>query len=142
MKGGAVDQLAGGRGSLTAGPHLSASGAKKKRGQKRLGRRGGAWASWAGLRTRTHTLGEKPTAWKGWRAEGRREKKKKSGPGKRWAGREERRGMRGLGILFLNPFQIHFSNFQTSLNQETMHSNHDAQALVISNFIEMMFKYF
>jgi hypothetical protein len=69
-------------------------------------------------------------------------RKKKSGPGKRWAGREERRGMRGLGILFLNPFQIHFSNFQTSLNQETMHSNHDAQALVISNFSEMMFKYF
>jgi hypothetical protein len=119
MKGGAVDQLAGGRGSLTAGPHLSASGAKKKRGQKRLGRRGGAWASWAGLRTRTHTLGEKPTAWKGWRAEGRREKKKE-----KWAGEEmgrKRRKERDEGFRdfifksFSNSF-FKLSNFTQSRN--------------------------
>jgi hypothetical protein len=62
----------------------------------------------------------------------------------RWAGepREKREEVWGLGISFLNFFQIHFSNFQTSLKQETMHSNHDAQALIISNFIKVMFKYF
>jgi hypothetical protein len=50
----------------------------------------------------------------------------------RWAGWAKRKRGEGLGIfLFKNSFQIHFSNFQTSLKQETMHSNHDAQALVI-----------
>jgi hypothetical protein len=69
-------------------------------------------------------------------------KEKKSGPGE-WAAREgEGRGERGKGFsFFLNSFQIHFSNFQTLLKQETMHSNHDAQALIISNFIKVIFKY-
>jgi hypothetical protein len=52
------------------------------------------------------------------------------------------KGERGKGFpLFFNSFQIHFSNFQTSIKQETMHSNHDAQALIISNFIQVIFKY-
>jgi hypothetical protein len=66
--------------SLMAGPHLSASGAKRKREGERLGRRRG----------------------------------------------ELGRGERGLGVFFLNSFQIHFSNFQTPVKQETMHSNHVA----------------
>jgi hypothetical protein len=46
---------------------------------------------------------------------------------------EKGRGGKGrrFSFLFLNPFQIQFSNFQTSIKQETMHSNHDAQALII-----------
>jgi hypothetical protein len=57
----------------------------------------------------------------------------------------KRKGERGEElrvIFFKNSFQIHFSNIQTSLKQETMQSTHDAQALVISNIIEMIFKYF
>jgi hypothetical protein len=46
---------------------------------------------------------------------------------------EEREG-EGGGFLFffLNSFQIRFSNFQTSNKQKSMHSNHDAQTLIIS----------
>jgi hypothetical protein len=54
------------------------------------------------------------------------------------------KGERGEGkrfFLFLNRFSNSFSNFETSIKQETMHSNHDAQALIISNFIQMLFKY-
>jgi hypothetical protein len=60
-----------------------------------------------------------------------------------WLGlkRKVERG-EGFRVFFLNSFQIHFSNFQTLLKQETMHSNHDAQTLIISNFIKMMFRYF
>jgi hypothetical protein len=54
----------------------------------------------------------------------------------------KRKGERGLGFFFLFNFFSNFSNFQTSLKQETMHSNHDAQTLIISSFIKMMFKYF
>jgi hypothetical protein len=82
--------------------------------------------------------GERKVGGLGWVASGG---KKREGRWAGWAEREKGRGERGLGILFLNSFQIHFSNIQTSLKQETMHSNHDAQALVISNIIEMMFKY-
>jgi hypothetical protein len=49
---------------------------------------------------------------------------------------------RGKGFLFLNIFSNSFSNFQTSTKKETMNSNHDTQALIISNFIQWMFKYF
>jgi hypothetical protein len=53
----------------------------------------------------------------------------------------KRKGERILGFSFFKILlKLIFSNFQTSLKQETMHSNHDAQALVISNIIEMMFK--
>jgi hypothetical protein len=47
--------------------------------------------------------------------------------------REKGRGGKGrrFSFLFLNPFQIHFSNFQTSIKEETMHSNHVAQAIII-----------
>jgi hypothetical protein len=56
----------------------------------------------------------------------------------------KRKGERGQGfrVFFLNLFQIHFLNLKTSLKQEIMHSNHDAQHLLFSNFIKMMFKYF
>jgi hypothetical protein len=54
----------------------------------------------------------------------------------------KRKAERDLGFFFLKLFSNSFSNFQTSLKQETMHSNRDAQTLIISNFIKMMFKYF
>jgi hypothetical protein len=70
---------------------------------------------------------------------------RREGEGGGPVGPKEKRGeeeMREGFSFFLNSFQIHFQNFQTSLKQKTMHSNHDAQVLVISNIIEMMFKYF
>jgi hypothetical protein len=45
--------------------------------------------------------------------------------------RRKKRG-EGEGFPFLNSFQICFSNFQTSIKQKSMHSNHDAQTLIIS----------
>jgi hypothetical protein len=49
-----------------------------------------------------------------------------------WAGGRKRERGEGKGISFFNSFQIHFfSNSQTSIKQETMHSNHDAQSLII-----------
>jgi hypothetical protein len=63
-------------------------------------------------------------------------KKRKAGRGK-WVAREKGvREERGFEFFFLNSFQICFSNFQTSIKQETMHSNHDAQSLIIYNFIK------
>jgi hypothetical protein len=50
--------------------------------------------------------------------------------GRKW--REERE----RGFSFFNSFQIRFSNFQTSIKQETMHSNHDPQSLIISNLFK------
>jgi hypothetical protein len=44
----------------------------------------------------------------------------------------EKREGEGFLFSFLNSFQIHFSNFQTSIKQKSMHSNHDAQTLIIS----------
>jgi hypothetical protein len=35
-------------------------------------------------------------------------------------------------FFFKNSFQNRFSNFQTSIKQKSMHSNHDAQTLIIS----------
>jgi hypothetical protein len=71
--------------------------------------------------------------------------KRKERERERWAGwawREKGRGERGKGFfLFLNLFSNSFSNFQTSIKQETMHSNHDAQSLIISYFIQLIFKY-
>jgi hypothetical protein len=52
-----------------------------------------------------------------------------------WAGGEKREGEGGeKDFLFLLKisFQIHFSNIQTSIKQKSMHSNHDAQTLIIS----------
>jgi hypothetical protein len=47
--------------------------------------------------------------------------------------REEREKRRKEGFLFfLNSFQNRFSNFQTSIKQKSMHSNHGAQTLIIS----------
>jgi hypothetical protein len=58
-------------------------------------------------------------------------------------GQKRRKGRgEGFGVFLFKFFSNSFSNFQTPLKQETMHSNHDAQALIISNIIEMMFKYF
>jgi hypothetical protein len=55
------------------------------------------------------------------------------------------KGERGKGkwvSLFFKFFSNSFSNFQTSIKQETMHSNHDALSLIISKFISVVFKYF
>jgi hypothetical protein len=46
--------------------------------------------------------------------------------------RGEKRGRGRRFSLFFNSFQIRFSNFQTSNKQKSMHSNHDAQTLIIS----------
>jgi hypothetical protein len=63
---------------------------------------------------------------------GLKEKKKKKGLG-RLREKGERRGSEGFSFLFFNYFfQIRFSNFQTSIKQKSMHSNHDAQTLIIS----------
>jgi hypothetical protein len=58
------------------------------------------------------------------------------GKKKREVGRlgRKRKGERGEGFrvfFFKNSFKFYFSNFQTSLKQETMDSNHDAQTLII-----------
>jgi hypothetical protein len=47
-----------------------------------------------------------------------KEKRKKSGPGKRWAAREKWRGQRGFGDFFLNSFQIHFQTFKLHSNNK------------------------
>jgi hypothetical protein len=107
---------------LTAGPHLSVSGAKRK---GRRGRAGPAGCE-VGPLGPTARAGKRnrPTAWGCLRA------KKDVGP----AGKEkEREREREKDFLFLlNFFQIHFSNIQTSIKQKSMHSNHDAQTLIIS----------
>jgi hypothetical protein len=62
----------------------------------------------------------------------RAERKRK---GKRWAGcgkEREKRGNKDFSFSFKISFQIHFSNIQTSIKQKSMHSNHDAQTLIIS----------
>jgi hypothetical protein len=54
--------------------------------------------------------------------------------GEREMGPLERRerGERKVFLFLLNSFQIRFSNIQTSIKQKSMHSNHDAQTLIIS----------
>jgi hypothetical protein len=66
---------------------------------------------------------------------GRKRKAGRGGGGKGAAREEKGKGERFGVFFFLNYFQNRFSNFQTSLKQETMHSNHDAHSLIISNFI-------
>jgi hypothetical protein len=118
---------------------------KRKRGS---GWAGGVacWAAWAG-NARAHVLaGERSTAREALQAEGKkeREKEKKVGGEELGRKRERERGER-FGFFFLKFFSNSFSNFQTfklHSNKKTMHSNHDAQELIISNIIEMLFKYF
>jgi hypothetical protein len=64
---------------------------------------------------------------------GREKKKGRQGRKEKW------KGGKGFGV-FLNSFQTLFQTLQS--NNKTMHSNHDAQTLIICNIIEMMFKYF
>jgi hypothetical protein len=104
-------------------------------------------ARWAGgeemarprgpARVRARARG-KEGQWPGWVCGLR---KKREGEGGGPTGPKEKRG-EGFRVFFLFNFFSNFSNFQTSLKQETMHSNHDAQTLIISSFIKMMFKYF
>jgi hypothetical protein len=52
-----------------------------------------------------------------------------------WARRKGREGERVFVcflFFFSNFFQIHFSNIHTQIKQKSMHSNHDAQALIFS----------
>jgi hypothetical protein len=117
---------------------------KKKRKGRRLGWRGRAgWATWAGLRAcalAPEEKGRRPGTVCGLWV---KEKKKRQGVGRLGQKREGKRGERfRVFLFFLKKIQNYFSNFQTSFKRETMHSNHDAQALIISNFIKMMFKYF
>jgi hypothetical protein len=73
-------------------------------------------------------------------------KEKRNGPrGDRIAGLKERQGegRRVLGFFLFKFFSNSFFKlFKLHSRNKTMHSNHDAQALIISNIIEMMFKYF
>jgi hypothetical protein len=67
---------------------------------------------------------------------GQKKKRRKE----KWAGGSGPQGRkgraeRGKGFSFFKLFSNSFSNFQTSIKQETMHSSHDAQTLIISNFI-------
>jgi hypothetical protein len=58
-----------------------------------------------------------------------------------WAGPKERREgeKRDLGFLF---FKLLFKLYKLHSNKhKTMHSNYDAQALIDSKIIEMIFKY-
>jgi hypothetical protein len=80
-----------------------------------LGRRGeGVGPTWAGLLAR--------------------ERRKANRPGVLRAGLERERGREEFVcfLFFSNFFQIHFSNIQTQIKQKSMHSNHDAQALIFS----------
>jgi hypothetical protein len=58
--------------------------------------------------------------------------------------KEERgRGERSVKLSFLKKlFKFLFKLCKLHSNNKTMHPNHDAQALIISNIIEMIFKYF
>jgi hypothetical protein len=97
---------------------------KRKEGRRVLGRRSSeAGPAWAGLRAGEN----RPSAWDSLRAERKRK-------GKRWAGGGKEREWRGERVFsfFKISFQIHFSNIQTSIKQKSMHSNHDAQTLIIS----------
>jgi hypothetical protein len=103
---------------LTVGSHLSASGAKRK------GRRGGAGPAGGGLgqlgpmRAREKEKRKGMSAW--------------VGCGPKVKGERERERVRVFlfffKIFFSNPFFKH-SNFNQT---KSMHSNHDAQALIIS----------
>jgi hypothetical protein len=55
------------------------------------------------------------------RAAGKEKEKRVGG-----MGRKRGRGEREKGFSFFKLFSNSFSNFQTSIKQETMHSNHDA----------------
>jgi hypothetical protein len=92
-----------------------------------LGR--GKKRSWAGL-LRARERGCRPELACGLRKEIGRE-------WGRWGGPQEGKGRdeREKGFSFFKFFSNSFSNFQTSIKQEIMHSNHDAQSLIISNFI-------
>jgi hypothetical protein len=103
--------------ALTAGPHLSASGAKRK-GEKGRCCAGGV-ADWANL---------------GRCARGEKKKKRPAGLGWLQAKSEGRDREREKGFLFLLKFLFKFIFFKHSnFNQtKSMHSNHDAQTLIIS----------
>jgi hypothetical protein len=56
-----------------------------------------------------------------------------------WAKREKRGREEGCGVSF---FKLLFKLYKLHSNKhKTMHSNYDAQALIVSNIIEMTFKY-
>jgi hypothetical protein len=69
----------------------------------------------------------RPTAWM---VHGPKEKEReRDGPA---VEKREKRGNKDFSFSFKISFQIHFSNIQTSIKQKSMHSNHDAQTLIIS----------
>jgi hypothetical protein len=88
---------------------------------------GPAWAASARGRER----GQRPEL-----ASQARKRKGRKGKRAEEVGRKGGKGEgRGEKVSFLKLFSNSFSNFQTSIKTETMHSNHDAQELIISNFI-------
>jgi hypothetical protein len=73
---------------------------------------------------------------KGWAAN-----RRKGGPRReeRLVGLKEREGEEGRFCEFSFFFKL---VFKLHSNNKTMHSNYDAQALIVSSIIEMIFKYF
>jgi hypothetical protein len=103
---------------------LSASGAKRKGGAVlgRRGRQAGPLGPFARAREKEKAAGLGLV----------HGLKKNVGPaGKKREGEGEG-GEKDFLFLFKISFQIHFSNIQTSIKQKSMHSNHDAQTLIIS----------
>jgi hypothetical protein len=127
MNGGAAKPRAGGRGGPDGrAPPVSVCREKEKEAGE-LGRRRGELGR---VGRYAHERGRgRPAARGGFAGCG-----KKKGSWAGWAKRGKGRGEKGFS-LFLKLFQIHFQTFKTSIKQETMHSNHDAQTLIISNFI-------
>jgi hypothetical protein len=60
-----------------------------------------------------------------------------------WAERKRKGEREGFWefSFFFNSFQTFFKLCKLHSNNKTMHSNHDAHALIVSNIIEMIFKY-
>jgi hypothetical protein len=74
-------------------------------------------------------------------------RRKENGPRRRkigWAEERKGKGRKGLGFpfsFFKILFKLFFKLCKLHSSNKIMHSNHDAQELINSNIIEMIFKY-
>jgi hypothetical protein len=86
---------------------------RKGKGGAVLGRRVRGWANWAGARAREKEEGLRPARLRAERGERERERK-------------------GLSLFFFKFLSNSFFKHSNSKQEKTMHSNHDAQTLIIS----------
>jgi hypothetical protein len=103
------------------------SDAKKRKGRGALGRRKGELGRLDRLHALAREEGRRPRGVRGlWR-----------GGEKEMGWLEKGRGERKRGFLLLKKILFKFIFFKLSnlIKPETMNSNHDAQSLIISNFI-------